>query len=202
MKYHKGPWILFIVIYICFQEHPRNLIPELCRLFYNLGWVTGTGGGISIKHEYVIKIFVSLFTYATLTISMDCLNGMVLNYAKGWVYLYFYKWLYTIFGLRFLAPEKCYIRDRFLLLPGSTKDGFCCFIIIEVVYLCSSNVMHYNILWQRQNIHCSIWCSEGTYITRGSVCTGHWGTGFGTTSTREKAEEESVHTTIYVCLHR
>jgi methylthioribulose-1-phosphate dehydratase len=32
-------------------EHPRNLIPELCRLFYRNGWVTGTGGGISIKHE-------------------------------------------------------------------------------------------------------------------------------------------------------
>jgi len=31
------------------DEHPRNLIPELCRLFYQLGWVTGTGGGISIK---------------------------------------------------------------------------------------------------------------------------------------------------------
>lgn len=31
------------------QEHPRNLIPELSRLFYDLGWVTGTGGGISIK---------------------------------------------------------------------------------------------------------------------------------------------------------
>jgi len=30
-------------------EHPRNLIPELCRLFYQHGWVTGTGGGISIK---------------------------------------------------------------------------------------------------------------------------------------------------------
>jgi len=30
-------------------EHPRNLIPELCRQFYDLGWVTGTGGGISIK---------------------------------------------------------------------------------------------------------------------------------------------------------
>lgn len=30
-------------------EHPRNLIPELCRQFYTLGWVTGTGGGISIK---------------------------------------------------------------------------------------------------------------------------------------------------------
>ncbi|KEG15362.1 methylthioribulose 1-phosphate dehydratase [Trypanosoma grayi] len=31
-------------------EHPFNLIPELCRLFYQLGWATGTGGGISIRH--------------------------------------------------------------------------------------------------------------------------------------------------------
>ncbi|CAO1397373.1 unnamed protein product [Diamesa tonsa] len=31
------------------EEHPRKLIPELCKQFYNLGWVTGTGGGISIK---------------------------------------------------------------------------------------------------------------------------------------------------------
>ncbi|KAI8066440.1 methylthioribulose-1-phosphate dehydratase [Gongronella butleri] len=30
-------------------EHPCNLIPELCRLFYQLGWVTGTGGGVSIR---------------------------------------------------------------------------------------------------------------------------------------------------------
>lgn len=29
--------------------HPANLIPELCRKFYTLGWVTGTGGGISIR---------------------------------------------------------------------------------------------------------------------------------------------------------
>ncbi|KNZ73147.1 Methylthioribulose-1-phosphate dehydratase [Termitomyces sp. J132] len=29
--------------------HPANLIPELCRSFYNLGWVTGTGGGICIR---------------------------------------------------------------------------------------------------------------------------------------------------------
>lgn len=27
------------------KEHPRNLIPELCRQFYHLGWVTGTGKG-------------------------------------------------------------------------------------------------------------------------------------------------------------
>ena len=31
------------------EEHPVKLIPELCRQFYTLGWVTGTGGGISIK---------------------------------------------------------------------------------------------------------------------------------------------------------
>ncbi|XP_047736330.1 uncharacterized protein LOC108666410 isoform X2 [Hyalella azteca] len=29
----------------------RELICELCRLFYSLGWVTGTGGGISIKDK-------------------------------------------------------------------------------------------------------------------------------------------------------
>lgn len=37
-------------------EHPYNLIPELCRKFYDLGWATGTGGGISIKmgeHYYI-----------------------------------------------------------------------------------------------------------------------------------------------------
>ncbi|XP_014219437.1 probable methylthioribulose-1-phosphate dehydratase [Copidosoma floridanum] len=38
------------------KEHPKNLIPELCRQFYHLGWVTGTGGGISIKHEDKIYI--------------------------------------------------------------------------------------------------------------------------------------------------
>lgn len=27
-------------------QHPSNLIPELCRKFYNWGWVTGTGGGV------------------------------------------------------------------------------------------------------------------------------------------------------------
>ncbi|XP_045499281.1 probable methylthioribulose-1-phosphate dehydratase isoform X2 [Colias croceus] len=37
-------------------EHPRNLIPELCSQFYHLGWVTGTGGGISIKEGDKIYI--------------------------------------------------------------------------------------------------------------------------------------------------
>ncbi|XP_055371232.1 probable methylthioribulose-1-phosphate dehydratase [Condylostylus longicornis] len=38
------------------EEHPRKLIPDLCRQFYNLGWVTGTGGGISIKLDNDIYI--------------------------------------------------------------------------------------------------------------------------------------------------
>lgn len=29
--------------------HPANVICELCRLFYDKDWVTGTGGGISIR---------------------------------------------------------------------------------------------------------------------------------------------------------
>lgn len=38
------------------KNHPLELIPELCKQFYDLGWVTGTGGGISIKldNEYYI----------------------------------------------------------------------------------------------------------------------------------------------------
>ncbi|XP_031548707.1 methylthioribulose-1-phosphate dehydratase-like [Actinia tenebrosa] len=38
------------------RDHPRNLIPDLCRQFYDLGWLTGTGGGISIKHGKEIYI--------------------------------------------------------------------------------------------------------------------------------------------------
>jgi methylthioribulose-1-phosphate dehydratase len=34
------------------KEHPANLIPELCSQFYHLGWVTGTGGGMSIKEGF------------------------------------------------------------------------------------------------------------------------------------------------------
>ncbi|EFA86052.1 class II aldolase/adducin [Heterostelium album PN500] len=41
------------------QNHPRILIPELCKLFYKLGWVTGTGGGISIKYNNEIYIAAS-----------------------------------------------------------------------------------------------------------------------------------------------
>ncbi|MFN3200580.1 MAG: methylthioribulose 1-phosphate dehydratase [Bradymonadia bacterium] len=32
-------------------EDPRALIVELCQQFYHQGWVSGTGGGISIRQE-------------------------------------------------------------------------------------------------------------------------------------------------------
>ncbi|KAG0006372.1 hypothetical protein BGZ80_000797 [Entomortierella chlamydospora] len=38
------------------KTHPANLIPELCRLFYKVGWVTGTGGGISIRKDQHVYI--------------------------------------------------------------------------------------------------------------------------------------------------
>lgn len=33
---------------------PRELLCELCRQFYGLGWVSGTGGGISLREEGLI----------------------------------------------------------------------------------------------------------------------------------------------------
>ena len=32
-------------------SHPRTLIVELCRLFYAQGWVSGTGGGVSLRQN-------------------------------------------------------------------------------------------------------------------------------------------------------
>ncbi len=33
------------------KRDPRKVIVELCRQFYELGWVSGTGGGISIRED-------------------------------------------------------------------------------------------------------------------------------------------------------
>ncbi|CAN8099232.1 unnamed protein product [Discula destructiva] len=37
-------------------NHPANLIPSLCAKFWTLGWVTGTGGGASIRDEELVYI--------------------------------------------------------------------------------------------------------------------------------------------------
>lgn len=31
-------------------KHPANHICSLCKQFYTFGWVTGTGGGVSIRN--------------------------------------------------------------------------------------------------------------------------------------------------------
>ena len=36
--------------------HPANHICSLCRKFYHHGWVTGTGGGVSIRRDDHIYI--------------------------------------------------------------------------------------------------------------------------------------------------
>jgi methylthioribulose-1-phosphate dehydratase len=33
------------------SDRPQRLIVDLCRQFYDIGWVTGTGGGISIREQ-------------------------------------------------------------------------------------------------------------------------------------------------------
>ncbi|KAI0815617.1 methylthioribulose-1-phosphate dehydratase [Xylaria sp. FL0064] len=38
------------------ENHPANLIPSLCAKFWNLGWVTGTGGGCSIRDGDLVYI--------------------------------------------------------------------------------------------------------------------------------------------------
>ncbi|KAI1436581.1 methylthioribulose-1-phosphate dehydratase [Xylaria sp. CBS 124048] len=38
------------------QDHPANLIPSLCAKFWTLGWVTGTGGGCSIRDGDLVYI--------------------------------------------------------------------------------------------------------------------------------------------------
>ena len=32
------------------EDDPRCVIPEICKQFYDLGWVSGTGGGMAVKH--------------------------------------------------------------------------------------------------------------------------------------------------------
>lgn len=44
-----GPGWYMLLTDVAEPTDPRALIVELCRQFYGLGWVSGTGGGISIR---------------------------------------------------------------------------------------------------------------------------------------------------------
>lgn len=58
-------------------DHPANLIPKLCAAFYTLGWVTGTGGGTSIRAGPLIYIAPSGVQKEKLTAA----DMFVLDYA-------------------------------------------------------------------------------------------------------------------------
>jgi 1,2-dihydroxy-3-keto-5-methylthiopentene dioxygenase len=32
------------------EDDPRQVIPDICKQFYDLGWVSGTGGGMAVRH--------------------------------------------------------------------------------------------------------------------------------------------------------
>ena len=62
------------------ETDPRVLIPALCRHFYTLGWVTGTGGGMSIKKEYVRPCCDCWYVFAFLSVESNatsCHSGLV-----------------------------------------------------------------------------------------------------------------------------
>ncbi len=59
-------------------DHPANLIPALCAKFWTLGWVTGTGGGASIREEYAPQPLAALSTYPAITTTTKTPNT---NYA-------------------------------------------------------------------------------------------------------------------------
>lgn len=64
-------------------EHPFNLIPELCKQFYQLGWVTGTGGGISIKRGneiYIVPSGVQKERIIGSDLFVMDINGKVIKY--------------------------------------------------------------------------------------------------------------------------
>ena len=59
-------------------EHPRNLIPELCRHFYNIGWATGTGGKISSSNKTSIPMFC-YFPIPVFELKAKALSGKLLS---------------------------------------------------------------------------------------------------------------------------
>ena len=54
------------------QEDIASLIPELCSQFYHLGWMTGTGGAMSIRERLEAFLIFLLISYITSNIYYIC----------------------------------------------------------------------------------------------------------------------------------
>lgn len=123
---------MFYVL-ILLKSHPRMLIPELCRQMYSLGWVTGTGGGISIRLGRVLFNFLlwmnlplHLFDHQQLWNALRSCNDIILSTIR---------WGFD----NFVLVKSCW---------ASSLDY-------------SSCKMFMLILLQWWYLYCSIWCSEG-----------------------------------------
>lgn len=84
--------------YFTSQDHPRNVLPDLCRKFYSLGWMSGTGGALGMKVGYVhhlaninrlyllsgifsiLKVFLTVYTfYQHLPLSKYVINTQLVK---------------------------------------------------------------------------------------------------------------------------
>ncbi|OAA32558.1 Class II aldolase/adducin [Moelleriella libera RCEF 2490] len=73
-------------------EHPANLIPSLCAKFWTLGWVTGTGGGCSIREGDLVYLAPSgvqkeLMRHTDIYVLSLCAQGDALQKQQQRTYL-------------------------------------------------------------------------------------------------------------------
>ena len=67
----------------------RRLIPELCRQFYQLGWVTGTGGGyVALLCVDTTRFAVSVFTLSNENATHCACNDWQREHSLGRLVLY------------------------------------------------------------------------------------------------------------------
>ena len=80
------------------SEDPKTLICQLCSNFYDLGWVTGSGGGMSIKIGD--KVFVapsgSILFYSSLFYSSLFFSILFYSVQFKLFYSYYFYFIYFV----------------------------------------------------------------------------------------------------------